>query len=274
MIAADRILVPGALRPIIGMVHLKPLPGTPGYGGSFQAVLDAALADARVLDEEGIDAMFIENYGDVPFRKSGVEPHTIAAMTMIAAEIRRVTRKPLGINVLRNDPIAAIGIAMVCGAGMIRVNVHTGAMLTDQGIIEGNANATLDYMAKLGSEIKILADVHVKHAAALAPIPIDEAAADAVERGLADAIIITGNRTGDGVDIDELRMVRRSVQAPVLVGSGADLDTIGELLQESDGVIVGSWLKEQGEVRRPVDRERVRRLMAAAAGVIDSDTIH
>src|SRR4051812_25124527 len=122
-------------KPIIGMIHLKPLPGTPGFGGSIDAIVDAALADARALDEGGIDAMMVENYGDVPFRRSAVEPHTIAVMMLAALAIRSVTAKPLGINVLRNDPLAALGIAAACGAAMIRVNVHTGAMVTDQGVI-------------------------------------------------------------------------------------------------------------------------------------------
>jgi membrane complex biogenesis BtpA family protein len=248
-------------KPIIGMIHLLPLPGTPGYNGSLDEIVDAALADARALDEGGIDAMMVENYGDVPFRKGDVEPHTIATMALIAAEIRRITSKPLGINVLRNDPLAALGIAAACGAVMIRVNVHTGAMLTDQGVIEGNANATLDYRTKLGAEVKILADVHVKHAAPLAPIPIETAAADAVERGLADALIVTGSRTGAGCDIEELIRVRAAVDAPVLAGSGVTDETIESILRECDGVIVGSWLKKDGDVRNAVDVDRVRRVM-------------
>ncbi len=257
-------LLSGISKPIVGMIHLKPLPGTPGYGGSLDAVLDAALADAVALDAGGIDAIMIENYGDVPFRRSMVEPHTIAAMAVIAAEVRRITSRPLGVNVLRNDPVAALGVAAACGAVMIRVNVHTGAMVTDQGIIEGNANATLEYRTKLGSGTKILADVHVKHAAPLAPIPIEVAAADAAERGLADALIVTGSRTGIPCDAAELQLVRASAGGvPVLIGSGVTAETAPELLRLCDGAIVGSWLKEEGNVGRPVDRERVERLMEA-----------
>ena len=123
----SRSLIPGLPRIIVGMVHLKPLPGSPGFGGSLAEVLDAALADARALDEGGVDAIMIENYGDVPFRKDEVEPHTIAAMARIASEIRRSTTVPLGINVLRNDARSAMAIAAVCDASMIRVNVHAPA---------------------------------------------------------------------------------------------------------------------------------------------------
>lgn len=256
--------LPGIEKPIIGMVHLHALPGTAGSRESFAEVMDAALADMETLVAGGIDAIMIENYGDVPFRKGSVEPHTIAMMAVIAAEVRQRCPKPLGINVLRNDAAGALGIAAACGASMIRVNVHTGAMLTDQGVIEGDARATLDYRMKLGTNVKIMADVHVKHAAPLAPIPIAVAAADAVERGLADALIVSGDRTGSGCDPDELRTVRAAVSVPVLVGSGVTADTVAEILRECDGAIVGSWLKTNGEVWRAVERERVEQLMEAA----------
>lgn len=261
-----RPLLPSTPHSIIGMVHLKPLPGSPCYGGSWQEVVDAALADAQALSDGGIDAIMVENYGDVPFRKSGVEPHTIAAIALVASEICRLTAKPLGINVLRNDARAAMGIAALCDAVMIRVNVHTGAMLTDQGIIEGNARETLDYRTKLGSDVRILADVNVKHAMPLAPFPIEEAAADAVERGLADALIVTGSRTGATADLDELRHARAVVDVPILVGSGVTDATIAELLRVADGAIVGSWLKQDGNVSKPVDRRRVEMLMEKASG--------
>jgi membrane complex biogenesis BtpA family protein len=256
-----RPLLPGILRPIIGMVHLKPLPGTPRYGGSWQEVLDAALTDAEALHAGGIDAIMVENYGDVPFHRGSVEPHTIAALALVAEEIRRMTGRPLGINVLRNDAMAAMGIAAICSAVMIRVNVHTGAVLADQGVIQGSARETLDYRTKLRADVRILADVNVKHAMPLAPFPIEEAAADAVERGLADALIVTGSRTGASADIDELRRARAAVDAPVLVGSGVTDATAAELLRVADGAIVGSWLKHGGDVEKPVDRERVERLM-------------
>lgn len=251
---------------LIGMVHLKPLPGSPRYGGSLDAVIEAAIADAMALEAGGIDAIMVENYGDVPFRRSSVEPHTVAAMTRIVVEVARNVRAPLGVNVLRNDPIAALAIAATCGAAMIRVNVHTGAMVTDQGVIEGDARRTLDCRRQLGAEVRILADVNVKHAMPLAPFPIEVAAADAVERGLADGLIVTGSRTGAGVAPEELRIVKSSVDVPVYAGSGVTAETIAEILDICDGAIVGSWLKEKGDVTRPVDPERVARLVDAARG--------
>lgn len=256
-------LLEGSDWPVIGMVHLKPLPGTAGYGGSIAAVLDAALADAEALTAGGIDAIMIENYGDVPFRKGAVEPHTVALVAMIAAEVRRCTPRPLGINMLRNDPLGALAVALACGAALIRVNVHTGAMLTDQGVIEGAAAATLEYRRKIGAGARVAADVHVKHAAPLADLPLEVVAADAVERGLADALIVTGTRTGGACDVGELHRVRSAVRVPVLVGSGVTAESVGTIVNEADGAIVGSWLKRDGDVHAPVDPDRVARLMDA-----------
>ncbi len=259
-------LVDDVAWPVIGMVHLKALPGSVGYRGSFDEVFDAAMADTAALTDGGCDAIMIENFGDVPFCKGSVGPHTVAAMTRIVTEIRRATHLALGINVLRNDPVSALAISAACDASFVRVNVHTGAMLTDQGWIEGDANRTLAYRHRLAPSVRIAADVNVKHAVQPAALPFDVHARDAVERGLADALIVTGNRTGEGVDIDELRAVRSAVRVPVLIGSGATPDVVRMLRDECDGVIVGSWLKYDGRLERPVDGLRVRRLVEAARG--------
>ncbi|MBC8144035.1 MAG: BtpA/SgcQ family protein [bacterium] len=257
------LLKRGSHFTIIGMVHLKPLPGSVGWRGSMQHVIDLALADAHALSDGGVDAIMIENFGDVPFRKDDVEAHTVAAMTHVISEIKRAVQLPLGVNVLRNDAASAIAIAAVCGAAMVRINVHVGAMLTDQGIIEGRAADTLALRRRLDVDIKILADVDVKHARPIAEFPIEDAAADAVERGLADAIIITGSRTGAGVDIERLRQARNAVAVPVLVGSGVTDETVALLRNECDGAIVGSWLKVDGDISKSVDVQRVRRLVQA-----------
>lgn len=259
-----RPLSPLRYGAIIGMIHLLPMPGTPRYGGSVQAIIDHAIADAEALCNGGVDAIMVENYGDVPFRKSGLEAHTIALMALIAGEVKQGTALPLGINALRNDPLAALGIAAACGGAMIRVNVHTAAMVTDQGIIEGDARSTIDYRTTLGVDVKILADVSVKHALPLVPFPIEELAADATERGLADGLIVTGSRTGAGVAIEELRRTRAATHTPVFAGSGVTDATVCDILAECDGAIVGSWLKRDGNVAAPVDTERVKRLMEMA----------
>ena len=124
------------------MVHLLPLPGAPDWDGSMERVLAAAVQDATALAEGGVDGIMVENYGDAPFLPGPVPAHTIAALTNAVLEVRRAVRLPVGVNVLRNDAAAAIGICAATGASFVRINVHTGAMLTDQGWIEGAAHET------------------------------------------------------------------------------------------------------------------------------------
>src|ERR1017187_10935389 len=149
---------------VIGVIHLQPLPGSPKWGGSLKSVIDYALADTRAYERGGVDAIIIENFGDAPFTKAGVDPETIAAMSAAGSSVRVATDLPLGFNVLRNDARAALALCAACGGSFIRVNVHTGAMLTDQGIIEGDAHGTLRYRERICPSTAIFADVHVKHA--------------------------------------------------------------------------------------------------------------
>ena len=256
---------------MVGVVHLLPLPGAPRWGGDFAAILDRARGDLLALAEGGVDAAIVENFGDAPFRPGAVEPESIAAMARVLTELGPLTPLPLGVNVLRNDPAAALALAAVCGGpdAFIRVNVHTGAMVTDQGIIEGRADRTLRRRAELGAggRVAILADVLVKHAAPLAPLAIEDAARDAVERGLADGLIVTGLGTGRATDLDDARRVRAALpDVPLFVGSGVTPENARETLDVADGAIVGTALKAGGVTSAPVDVERVRRFVAAAKG--------
>ncbi len=245
------------------------MPTDPRFaGGGFVEVERRAMADARALIEGGARALIIENFGSVPFDKgtagARLAPHAVAAIALIAARCRRELSASVGINCLRNDAPSAIGIAAATGADFIRVNVHTGAMLTDQGLIEGEAATTLRYRQALGAErVAILADVLVKHAAPIAPVAIADAARDAVNRGLADGVIVTGAATGAATERAPLEAVRAAIPGtPVYIGSGLTPDNAAELLPFVDGAIVGTWLKERGDVRASVDRTRVERLAA------------
>ncbi|MBI3944844.1 MAG: BtpA/SgcQ family protein [Armatimonadetes bacterium] len=255
----------GAEKAVIGMVHLLPLPGSPGWGGSMDAVLHRAVSDARTWAEGGAHALIVENFGDVPFLPGRVEPHTVAAMSLAARSVRDAAGLPVGVNVLRNDARAALGIAAALDLPFIRVNVHTGAMLTDQGILEGRADETLRLRAALGISALIFADVMVKHAVPLAPADLERVARDTFCRGLADALIVSGAATGEPTDLEDLRRVKRAApDAPLLVGSGVGEDTIADLLSIADAVIVGTSAKESGIAARPVSLERVRRLVERA----------
>ncbi|MHC4730305.1 MAG: BtpA/SgcQ family protein, partial [Planctomycetota bacterium] len=150
--------------PVVGVVHLLPLPGSPGYGGSMRKVIGRAVKDAEAYAGGGVHALIVENYGDAPFLKDHLPPETVAALTRCAAAVRDAVALPLGINALRNDARAALGIAVAVGASFVRVNVHTGVVATDQGLVEGRAAETLRVRAALGAEaVKIVADAHVKH---------------------------------------------------------------------------------------------------------------
>ena len=252
-------------RPIlVGMVHLPPLPGSPRYGGSMAAVLDAARRDAAALAEGGVDAIMAENFGDVPFFKSRVPPATLAAITAAVVAVRsEVGELPVGVNVLRNDGRGAVAVAAATGAAFVRINVLCGARVTDQGVIEGEAADVLRDRAALGVDCQIWADVDVKHSAALASRPIAEEVADTVKRGLADAVIVSGGGTGLPTDPAKLKAVKAAANVPVLVGSGATPESAAELLAHADGLIAGTWLKRDGRVENGVDPSRVRALAAA-----------
>jgi len=255
----------GVPRGVIGMVHLLPLPAAPRWGGSLEAVLDRALADARALRDGGVDAVLVENYGDVPFHAEGVEAVTIAAMTRAVRAVVEAVDMPVGVNVLRNDAAAALAVAAATGARFIRVNVHTGGMFTDQGWIEGRAAETLRVRSRVAPEVAILADLMVKHATPPPGLELADAARDAWERGLADALIVSGTATGGTIDPDDVEAVRRAApDAPVLMGSGVTAATVRSALGTAHAVIVGSALEADGRAGGPVELARVRALVQAA----------
>lgn len=252
-------------RALIGMVHLGPLPGSPGAALPLDANVAAACADARALADAGFDAVIVENFGDAPFRATRVDPHTVAGMTLAVRAIRAAVGLPLGVNVLRNDPLAALAIATVCDAGFIRVNVHCGVYATDQGLIEGRADETLRYRRLLDSAVAIFADVHVKHAQPLSCPEIASAAQEAAYRGGADGLIVSGPATGQPTDPADLQAVRAAVpDRPLLVGSGATVDSVHDLLEAADGVIVGTALKIEGRTLAAIDPDRARAFVRAA----------
>ena len=229
-------------RALFGMVHLRALPGAPLFT-SLDDVLELALHDARALRDGGCDGLVIENFGDRPFTRARVEAETIAVMTRVISEIRREVPLPFGVNVLRNDALSALAVAAATGAAFIRVNIHTGAAVTDQGIIEGDAYATLRKRAALAPEVRIFADHLVKHAT-----PMGESSVkDLRLRGLADAIIVTGRETGAAADPSQLRELRALVDAPLIVGSGLTAENASQFA-DADGAIVGTSIKSADRV--------------------------
>lgn len=250
---------------LVGVVHLGALPGAPRFEGDLEAVLEAAAADARALVAGGADALVVENFGDAPFYKEAVPPETVAALTLGVRVVREAAPMvPVGVNVLRNDAASALGIAAVTGAAFVRINVHVGAMVTDQGVIEGRAAETLRLRERLCPGLPLLCDVHVKHAVPLGGGDLGVAARDTWHRGLASALIVSGTGTGAGVATADLEAVRAAVpEAPVWIGSGLDLASLSTLAPLCDGAFVGTALKQEGRVEAPVDEARVRALRDA-----------
>ncbi len=251
-------------RILIGVVHLPATPGAPGYEGSMGTLLEHTLADARALVQGGADALLLENHGDAPFFAQEVPGETVAALALALREARAIAaERPVGVNVLRNDARAALGLCAATGASFLRVNVHTGVMATDQGLIQGRAAETLRERARLCPAVAILADVHVKHATPVGRETLADAADDAAGRGRADALILTGARTGAPPARGALESVRERVSlVPLLIGSGLTESNAPELLRLADGAIVGTALKRGGRIEEPVDEDRVARLRA------------
>ncbi len=256
-------------KELIGVVHLPAMPGDP-RPGTFEDARAFALRDAEAYRQGGVETLVVENFGSAPFGKgdasSPLPPHQVAFMATLCDQLVRDGFR-IGVNCLRNDVRSALGIAAATGASFVRVNVHTGAYVTDQGLIEGDAAGTLRYRGQLGVDLTsarpvlIAADILVKHATPLAPLSATQATEETLGRGLADAVIVSGTGTGHPVDLDVLSEVRDAAgNRPVWIGSGLKEDNVAQLAPFFDAAIVGTSVKEEGVLARPVDAARVRRL--------------
>ncbi len=260
----DLIQIFKTANPMIGVVHLLPLPTSPRWQGDLAAVIARAEQEATALAAGGAHGLVVENFFDAPFAKSQVDPVVVSAMTLVVERLKQLVTLPIGINVLRNDARSALAIATCTEASFIRVNVLTGVMATDQGLIEGEAHEILRYRRELGCDVKILADVLVKHATPIGVPNLSAAIEDTIHRGLADGVILSGWATGRPPDVEDLKLARAAAgDTPVFIGSGASADNISELIRHADGVIVSSSLKRKGQIEQPVDPIRVREFVTA-----------
>lgn len=232
---------------------------------TMSQVRDFVLRDAERLASAGMDGFIIENFGDAPFFPETVPPQTVAQMTALAMDVHRAFRLRLGINVLRNDGRAAMAIAAAVDAAFIRVNVFTGARLTDQGLIQGHPHEILRDRKSLDAAVAIFADVAVKHSVPLAERPLEDEIEDTIDRAGADGIIVSGRATGKATPIHLIKQAKRAAgQRPVWIGSGVVAESAAEMLGIADGLIVGTSIKEGGITTNPVDPERAAAFMQAA----------
>jgi uncharacterized protein len=251
-------------KPVIGMVHLQPLPGTANYtGGGLGPVLERALADGRALEQGGVDAILFQNTGDLPACGNG-GPETVAAMTMIGTLLRREIKTPLGVNILANGTETALAVAQAVGARFVRIKVFVGAVMGIGGVINGSAQQAHDFIRKIGAEeIEIAADVYDRTSRPLVEIPIEEEAVYASHHAAAHALVVTGASVDDS--IERIRRVKTTVKdKPVYVGGSSNKDNIARFFEVCDGVIVGNAVKRAADFQGPVVPDLVKEFMDAA----------
>ncbi|HOP40638.1 MAG TPA: BtpA/SgcQ family protein [Geobacteraceae bacterium] len=263
----------GTEKPIIGMVHLLPLPGAPAYHADtgMKRIIAAAVEDAMRLVEGGVDGIQIENQGDWPFLKPDeIGFETVAAVTAVVSLLRMQLDLPMGINIHLNGVCQALAIAAATDCQWVRAFELANAYVSPSGIIEAAGPQALRYREFLnaGNKVMILGDFHVKHGShnLTADKSLVEQARD-VAASMTDGIIVTGRATGTAPCREELSTIREAVRLPLLIGSGLALENLEELLPLADGAIVGSSFKADDQLKNPVDVSRVKRFMQAVRAV-------
>ena len=247
---------------IIGVVHLKALPGSPSYGNNLEQIYQNAKKDAEALKNGGVDSIIFENFGDTPFVKDSISKLTISHFVSIVNDIKRNIDLTIGVNVLRNDGEAAISIASATGASFVRINILSGTMYTDQGIVEGKAHEILKLKKSLENEIEIYADVFVKHAVPPSGYTIENQTKELLDRAGADKIIITGDGTGKEIDYSQLIKLREIVpKEKLVIGSGVNQQNIKEYKGIADILIIGTSFKINQDVNKSVDEQSVKKIV-------------
>ncbi len=255
----------GCDQPVIGMVHVQALPGTPGYGGSMQAIIDLALRDAGILKRAGVHALLLENMHDLPYLRREVGPEVTAAMTVVAYLVKKAFALPTGIQILAGANQAALAVGHAAGLDFIRAEGFVFGHLADEGWMDADAGPLLRYRKQIDAhDMLILTDIKKKHSAhaATADVSLRETA-HAAQFFKSDGVIVTGTATGAVASLTELQDLQGHTDLPVLVGSGITADNIADFAGVCDGFIVGSSLKRNGDWRAEVEYERAVRLLHA-----------
>jgi uncharacterized protein len=251
------------VKPIIGMVHLLPLPETPDFVGDIDAIYVRALNDAKTLADAKLDGLIMENFGDEPYFVGEPTLTQLAMMAAITREVQRSVTIPVGVNVQFNAWQSEIAIAYACGAQFVRVEVFIDTVIGAQGVVHPCSAQITRFRRAIGAQgIALWADIQTKYTQNLLPQSISQSAIDAQNAG-ADALIVTGTATGQATPLDSVAAVKSVVDLPVIVGSGATPDTIQQILEVADGAIVGSALKEAGIAHNPVAVQLARDFMSA-----------
>ncbi len=254
---------------LIGMIHVGALPGTARSRLSIPELIHQAAAEAAIYDDAGVDGILIENMHDRPYLKGRVGPEIVAAMTRVAREVRQGTDLPCGIQILAAANEEALAVALAAELQFVRVEGFVFGHVADEGWIDGCAAALLRERTRLGAEgIELWTDIKKKHSshAMTADVSLSETAR-AAAYNLSDALVITGNHTGEAAPPEDLLAVKEAgSDLPVYIGSGITAENAHHYAL-ADGFIVGSSLKRNGHWEEMLDRRRVDEFVAAVASI-------
>jgi uncharacterized protein len=256
-------------KPVVGMIHVGALPGTPAATMSVSELADAAAREARLYRDGGVDGVGIENMHDVPYLRGSVGPEVVAAMTVVAQAVKDASGLPVGIQILAGANVEALTVAHAAALDFVRAEGYVFAHVADEGLIESSAAKLLRYRRLIGAErVRVWADVKKKHAshALTSDIGLGETAA-AVEFMRGDAVIVTGGVTGEAPRLADVEEAKRHCRLPVVLGSGVGAENVADFFAAADGFIVGSYFKVNGHWANGVDPRRVERLMEAVSGL-------
>ncbi len=245
------------------MIHVGALPGTPKNEYCIERIIEKAVIEARILKEEGVPVVMIENMHDRPYLNKQVGPEIVAGMTSVAFELKKEVQIPMGIQILAGANKEALAVALAAGLEFIRAEGFVFGHLADEGWMNSDAVELLRYRKQIGAEkIKIFTDIKKKHSshAVTSDISLAETA-KAAGFFLSDGLIVTGKSTGEKADPDEVKAVKKVSKLPVIIGSGIDKSNIHEYWNLADAFIVGSSFKKEGRWENAVDRERVKQFM-------------
>lgn len=250
-------------KPVIGVIHVGALPGTPDGGESVSAIIEHARIEARIYREGGLDGLIIENMHDVPYLRGHVGPEIVSAMAVIGHAVKEECALPTGVQILAGANLEAMAAAHAAGLDLIRAEGYVFAHIADEGWIESSASELLRYRKQIGADrIEVWADVKKKHSshAVTTDITLGETA-EAVEFMRGSAVVVTGSVTGRAPRLADVEEVKTHCRLPVILGSGIDASNIREFYRAADGFIIGSYFKRDGHWANTVDGERVERLM-------------
>jgi len=253
-------LLANGKKPIIGMVHLAALPGSVHYAESFQKTEERAIHEFKTLSDCGFDGAILQNTGDVPALENGDEA-TVAFMTKVGLMLRSVSDLMLGVNVLMNGSKAALAIAKAIEADFVRIKINSGAASTSTGIVQANPYEVLSFRNRIrATDIDMVGDLYDRTAAPVGEFPLEVLADLALRHAGMRALVISGYDYQEM--IEKLKLLRKKLpQALLVVGGSAKKSNLAELLDLSDGIIVGSSIKSGGGFLDPIDLEKAHLFM-------------